>query len=269
MKKVILLSTLTSIAFALSGCESLKGLVEPDHVCDDTCRPICQYEFNKTGKKTEEEWKNFKEYKPFVYKPTGNEFLDTQVQMYVKLSNQLYTEVITPYLEADQDGTITMYRKFRDTVETEMKLKNLSRKDATKLVAEKIKADNPQDYEKIIKSFNTLDNREFTNQLIKYVSSIQPELINLTVNLTMGGSQKVSYFELAWVGIQLIPEINRAIEACSFMLETLGSEDGSAEELEKFFNELNATGGETPKTTETSTPVATSTPAETSTTEKK
>lgn len=256
MKKLLTLSTLASISFALCGCDTVSGWIEPDHVCDASCQPICQYEFNKSGKKTEEDWNNFKAYKPFVYKPSGNQFLDTQVQIYAKLSNQLYSEVITPYLEADQDGVIQTYRQFKDTIATEMKLKNISRKEATEIVAAKIKQENPANYEKIIKSYKTLDNREFTNQLIKFVSAIKPELVQLTTNL-ISGNQNVGYVELAWATYQLVPEINRAIDACSFLLETLDDQDGSAAEIETFFNELNTTGGnavkaETPAEKETS-----------------
>lgn len=248
MKKSTLatLSAFTAIMLLTSGCETLSDTFGLGHQCDKNCFPICQYQKEKSLAKNEEDWKAFKEYKPFVYKPTGKEFLDVNVQMFEKLSNQLYTEVVIPYIESDNDGSLAVYKAFKEQVDFEMQAKNIDRKEATKAVLEVVKKENPAEYEKLVKSFKLIENRDFSNQTVKYINSILPQLTKLVIVLTVDakGQKNITYFDLAYVGVQVIPEINKAIDACQFLLETMEDKDRENAETAEFMKEFDSIGSD-------------------------
>lgn len=235
MNKFLRVFFLVFFVLNLSGCIGTK------HICDENCVPICMYYAKEQKSLSKEDWEKFKSYKPFRYRRIGDPVVDESMIMYEKISNQLYREVIIPYIEQDIDGSLAEYRAIKKQVEFEMQSKNLNRQEATSLVLATIKAEKPESYGKILHTIRLVESRDGAKQFGKILARISPNLIRLLDVLhtkhRRHSSNEMQIVAYVYMGVILIPELAKALEACSFLSEVYDANNIENREIMKFIKE--------------------------------
>lgn len=213
------------------------------------CRPICQYDSKEIQQKTQREWEQFKNYKPLVYTPVGDQFLDNAAILVAKVTAQFHTEVVIPYIEYDANGDLALFEEFSGQVSSFQNKREVSRAEAAQIVWSEWMKQDAAKCARLQNAFGILENQSLINQLSRAIENTRPELqrlLNQDWNREIKRIKReckdepfVGYTKVSVVGLQLLPALNNSLAAGNFLLQHFQEQREMDDELIDMVSDLN------------------------------
>ncbi|MBO5791138.1 MAG: hypothetical protein J6S54_01545 [Lentisphaeria bacterium] len=241
MNKNLLLMMFAGV-FLLTGCHICKS-----YEVSKECYPLCIKDREENLLLTENNWENFKRFRPIPYHSVGIRLIDNSSMIVTKLSTQITEEIVIPYVQLDKEKMIVTYYQFVADVKATAEKQECTYDKAAELTWEcwLRKPGGKQTCEKLKRALPFIENMRAGNQLTKAFLRVSGDVQRLLITLprqikeleaaakTLEGKILISA-----AGTQLIYNLTRLNIACSYLVALkadISEQDRQVEEyLAKF-----------------------------------